>query len=87
MNTSKNGKARRALLVSITNADGVLRVDLDDVVCGDGSGHAWEKNVHVTNKSISIENFERLSFEEKDLADFGYFIMARLHAYRSRDEN
>ncbi|WP_131721586.1 hypothetical protein [Xanthomonas sp. NCPPB 1128] len=87
MDNSKNVKSRRALLISIIDNNGSLRVDLDDVVNNGGPDEVWKKKEHVTNKDISADDFDGLSFDEKELADFGYFVMARLYAYRSRGEN
>ncbi|MET7143449.1 hypothetical protein M3S04_17555 [Xanthomonas sp. PPL139] len=87
MDNSNNVKKRRALLISIFDNDDSLRVDLDDVVSDGTFGEIWKKKEHVTNKDISVGEFDSLSFDEKELADFGYFVMARLYAYRSRGEN
>lgn len=76
----------RAVLVSLEKQGDAYRICLDDAKCQDKSARKWVVDVHYTNKLFSDEVFENISFDEKELADFGYAIMARLHAFNGLGE-
>lgn len=87
MSQEDNAYERRAVLVSITKEDGGLRLCLDDAKQKSHTDHGvWIQREHYTSKIISEDVFDSLSFDDKELADFGYAILARLHAFKSRGE-
>jgi hypothetical protein len=73
-----------ALLVSVTATDdGNYRVSLDDVEKrSDGTFKWW---CHYTNKAIPKKVFEDSRHTQEELADFGFYIYARLNAFRKSD--
>lgn len=81
-----NGKARRAVLVSAVPGTNTVRICLDDVVSEFQAPKSWFQREHVTNKEISLSSFENGQFDDKELADFGFFILARLSAFMDRGE-
>lgn len=78
-------KPKRAVLVSLETESGGLRIMLDDVMCELPAG-TWVQKEHFTNKLVPEDAFERMAFDEKELADFGYTILARLSAFVKRNE-
>ena len=72
---------KRALIVSLHHENGEYRVSLDDAVEGPETAR-WKQGVHVTSKVVP-ENF--LSLPEEELASFGYYILARLSAFKEVD--
>ncbi|MCB1591828.1 MAG: hypothetical protein KDI90_05190 [Alphaproteobacteria bacterium] len=79
-------KNKRAVLISIVNENGKFRIKLDDVAYQEGSPPTWTQKEHYTSKLLPEGAFEELNFEEKELADFGYSILARLAAFRKCGE-
>lgn len=78
---------KRSVMATVENVDNSeVEIRLDDLVL-DVSQGTWLKDELLTSKRYSSECFEELDFDEKELADFGYYIMARLHAFRDRSEN
>lgn len=77
---------KRAVLVSFAVKDGVTHLSLDDAQCVDGDGKSWQRDVHYTSKPLTVEELQSLQFDEKELADFGYHILARLYAFSKRNE-
>ena len=43
----------------------------------------WSQRGSITFKAIDAEAFERMQFEDAELADFGFYILARLHAFKA----
>lgn len=84
---SEPNKSRRAVLVSVEKDGEDLRIRLDDVVCDPGSTKHWVQKEHVTNKPVPGNAFEKMAFDDKELADFGHYILARLSAFIKRNEN
>jgi hypothetical protein len=76
-----NRRGGRAVLVSLVEHDGALRLSLDDVVLQGGLPALWKQSDHYTSKPITDVELDDLKFDEKELADFGYHILARLHAF------
>lgn len=83
---SSSSKTKRALLVSLVKHKGELRLSLDDVESQDGSPAVWKQTDHYTSKPVTEAEIEELKLDEKDLADFGYHILARLYAFKRRGE-
>ena len=79
-------KTRRALVVSLVKHKGEMRLSLDDVELQGGATTIWKQSDHFTSKPIGEAEFDDLKFDEKELADFGYHILARLHAFKKRGE-
>ena len=79
-------RAKRGVLVSVQPTDGGnLRITLDDVVRGE-KPNTWAFDNLVTFKDYDQKTLEDLTFTDKELADFGYTIIARLFAYYKRGE-
>lgn len=77
-------KSKRAVLVSVERDGQDMRIRLDDAVCK--TEKVWSQQEHVTNKLVSAKSFESMEFDEKELADFGHYILARLYAFIKRNE-
>lgn len=60
---------------------GEIKIKLDDLVQSNDDQRGWVEDVIYTFKSYEANRFENLDFSEKELADFGYSIIARLHAF------
>jgi hypothetical protein len=79
-------KSKRAVLVSLEKDDSGIRIRLDDVETGFAVG-TWLQREHFTNKLVPDDAFETMAFDDKQLADFGYSILARLSAFVKRNEH
>ena len=79
-------KQRRAVLVSISEEDGKVLLRLDDIKQDSAEPKVWKQDVHYTHKPITLDQLEKLEFDEKEMADFGHAIIARLYAFMKRDE-
>ena len=77
-------KSKRAVLVSVERDGQDMRISLDDAVCK--SEKVWSQQEHVTNKLVAAKAFASMQFDEKELADFGHYILARLYAFIKRNE-
>jgi hypothetical protein len=86
MSNSKDTKPRRAVLVSIKREGDEFRVSLDDVEFQSLRPATWKQKDHVTSKLIAVKALEDLVFNEKELANLGYYILARLHAFKESGE-
>jgi hypothetical protein len=76
-------KMQRAVILYLEQVEGGFSIVMDDV-CQDRSG--LRRDVHVTKKQFTDLTWDELSFSESELAEFGYYIIARLNAFRVRDE-
>ena len=77
----------RGVLVSAQEVDGAaIRIALDDLTLANEKAGSWDASCFVTSKDYDITQFEQLDFNEKELADFGYYILCRLYAFRKRGE-
>lgn len=80
-------KQRRGVIVTLSADEDGVRVSLDDVQYLSGAPlGSWEQCEHYTSKVIQENTFDELTFDEKELADFGYAILARLYAFKKRGE-
>lgn len=79
-------KKTRAVMVRLLMKGESLAISLDDVEQGVGDGRVWQRREHFTHKVLEEKIFEPTAFEDKELADFGYFIMARLSAFQELGE-
>jgi hypothetical protein len=74
-------KKKRAVIVSLEKVGKeTVRISLDDIVQSNDAT-LWAKDVLYTSKEYNTEMFENLEFDDKELADFGYSIIARLYAF------
>lgn len=74
-------KKKRAVKVSLEKTEsGVFRISLDDIVQS-VDATLWTKDILYSVKEYDSEVFENLEFDDKELADFGYSIIARLYAF------
>jgi len=79
----KDKRAKRGLLVCAAKSEnGLMRITLDDVKRESDDGSHWNVDCFVTSKEYDERQFDKLDFDEKELADFGYYILARLHAFK-----
>lgn len=86
MNNEKTGK-RRAVLISLHKDDGEFRISLDDAEGQSQTETDWIKKEHITHKSFPEKTFSNMDFDEKELADFGYYVLARLSAFIEQGED
>ena len=77
--------ARRGILITAETADGKLRISIDDVATED-RGRTWTVADHVTEKELPPDSLDSMTLDEKELADFAYFVLARLSAFAARNE-
>jgi DUF971 family protein len=74
-------KKKRAVIVSLEKVGNrAVRISLDDIVQSNDTT-LWAKDVLYTCKEYDSEVFENLEFDDKELADFGYSIIARLYTF------
>jgi hypothetical protein len=59
-------------------SNGTVQLVFDDVV-SNGAG-SWQKTALFTNREISLQQLLEFSFTEKELADVGLNLLARLQA-------
>ena len=79
-------KKRGLVIYSEALTNGIRKITLDDVTRNDNNVTLWNKDCFVTSKNYDEEHFDTLNFSEKELADFGYFILARLYSFKKCDE-
>lgn len=60
---------------------------IDDVVCNLSSKGSWTQKEHVTNKLVAGDAFQKMEFSDRELADFGHYILTRFGAFIKRHEN
>lgn len=80
------GKSKRGVLVRVIRKDGALAIRLDDAVQVEVGSDLWKRDVFVTEGALDEERFEDMKFDDKELADFGYYVLARLYAYKQVGE-
>lgn len=76
-----NSIPRRAVLVYFKEYEDGTKLTLDDVVLQPGQQDIWKKDVLYTFKAMSKGELEKLEFSDKELADFGFHVLARLSAF------
>ncbi len=80
-------KLKRAVIVGLEMAsENKLRITLDDAIQSGREPSEWIKDVSITSKEYDRSTFQKLDFGEKELADFGYHILARIHAFYGQGE-
>jgi hypothetical protein len=77
-------KKKHALLVTLRPEGEGFVISLDDAEVG--PDNTLTRSNHVTRKEFSKDQLETSTFDEKELADFGYYVIARLNAYRELGE-
>jgi len=75
-------RGKDGLVISLQELpDGKLRLTVDDVeMNGVEAGAGWKHRVFVTHKDYDEMELRKIEFPEKELVDFGYFVLARLLA-------
>jgi len=86
MSQQRDSKPKRAILVSTITGERAIRVSLDDVVSDTQTPRGWSQREHITSKEFSRESLRKMEFDDKELADFGHYILARLSAFLDRGE-
>lgn len=72
---------KRAVKISLEKIEGgTVRMNLVDIVQSTDAT-SWTEDVLYSFKEYDSEVFENLEFDDKELADFGYSIIARLYAF------
>ncbi|WP_150109474.1 hypothetical protein [Syntrophobacter fumaroxidans] len=80
-------KQKRAVMIGLErSANSKLKITMDDLIQISDKPSKWIKDVIITFKEYDDSIFEELDFTEKDLADFGYSIIARLYAFYKQGE-
>lgn len=79
-------RSRRGVLVRLTVQEKGMFLNLDDLEELKSQPKTWQQREPITLKEIDEQKFDRMELDEKELADFGYYILARLHAFRSMGE-
>jgi hypothetical protein len=80
-------KSKRGLLISAQLSDsGVISIIMDDIIKNDTNASSWNVDCFVTSQEYDEQKFDDLDFNEKELADFGYYILSRLYAFKQRNE-
>ncbi|HOI95805.1 MAG TPA: hypothetical protein PK250_13960 [Syntrophobacter fumaroxidans] len=80
-------KQKRAVMIGLErSANSKLKITMDDLIQISDKPSKWIKDVIITFKEYDDSIFEGLDFTEKDLADFGYSIIARLYAFYKQGE-
>jgi hypothetical protein len=72
------GVTKRAVLISLSEDQAGGLLSLDDVTSDDGI--TWTQSAHVTRKAFSKSVLEHLDVSEKELADIGLAVLARVNA-------
>jgi len=80
-----NRRPKRAVLVSLKATVGGYAISIDDAV-ETSLADQWQLAEHVTSKDMPKAAIESLSLSEKELAGLGYYVLARLHAFRTLGE-
>ena len=75
-------RGKNGVVVSLRELpNGKLRLTVDDVENqSNAAGEPWEHQFFVTHKDYEEMELRKIDFPEKELADFGYFVLARLIA-------
>lgn len=80
MSTESDQTKNLGVLAHLKTEGKGYRLILDDLSDSGDSQH-WSKWTHFTWRDIPKEKLESLSFDDKELADFGFNILARLRAF------
>ncbi len=78
-------RPKRAVLVSLAVSANGYVISLDDAE-ETGLTDQWKLVEHITSKELPKEVIESLSLPEEELAGLGYYVLARLHAFRTLGE-
>ncbi len=80
-------KQKRAVIVGLEKtSENKLKITLDDLVQSSREPKTWIKDVFITSKEYDMGTFKELDISDKELADFGYYILARIHAFYTQGE-
>jgi hypothetical protein len=83
----KMSKQKRAVIVGLEKVEGgKLKVTMDDLVQSIEEPSTCIKDVLITFKDYDARAFESMEFSDKELANFGYSIIARLYASYKQGE-
>lgn len=79
-------KPIRGVLVSLTSERGGLRLNLHDAVRDGHDPGLWRRAELITFQDMDEKEFVNVEFDEKELADFAYYVLARIHAFKTLGE-
>lgn len=71
---------RSAVLVSVVETMDGVEIKLDDVK--KSAPDTWKIHSHFTRKPYTDAEFSELNLSQEELAEFGFYILARLNASR-----
>ena len=81
----KKERPRRGVLVCVARTDdGSMQITLDDIARKSDDASRWDLDCFVTSQDFDEKRFDELDFDDKELAAFGYYILARLWAFKRR---
>jgi hypothetical protein len=82
---SKKKDDKRAVLVSLDlTKSGIVRLNLDDVLQENST--TWKNSALFTFNNYDENTFDILEFDDKELAEIGFNVVARLHVFRKLGE-
>ncbi len=81
-----SNRSKRGVLVRLTAPESGLSLNVDDLEELQERPRTWRQCESVTSKAVDEGKFDRMEFDEKELADFGYYVLARLHAFKTMGE-
>lgn len=83
----KRHRAKRGLLICWNEgSNGKSDLSIDDIKQSEFSSQKWDLDVFFTSKQYDKDTLKNLDFSEKELADFGYTIIARLYAFHKHKD-
>jgi hypothetical protein len=81
------GKKRRAVLITAKAEADLVEIRVDDAQSDGDESAGWRYADHVTGKKFSRESIRAMTLDEKELADFGFYVLSRLSAFIDRGES
>lgn len=76
-------KPVRGVLVTLSAEKDGLLLNLHDAVRSEHDPSVWKKAELITFSGMYEQEIVDLEFSEKELAEFGYYILFRIHAFNS----
>ena len=80
-------KKRYAVLISVSDDGNEVKISLDDAICRHANPQVWHVEVPYTERTYSRKDIEMMALPEKEYAELGVDIIARLNAFLSSGKN
>jgi hypothetical protein len=77
---------RRGVKVHLEQHDGCFRVVFDDVLADETEPSLWREERFYTETQFDAKRFSKFDFSEKELADIGLTVLARLGGDHLKEE-